>query len=123
MVAEFAEHLARFGITEAIGDQFSEGFAASEFRRHGVKYEVSARKSVACVLDSLAIINTRRCRLLENAKGRRQWLNLRRDYASGGRPTILETRKHDDLAVVTARAIVAVLGLGEEPKKRVRIGA
>ena len=46
------------------------------------------------------------------------WLNLRRDYASGGRPTILETRRHDDLAVVTARGIVAALGLGIEPEVR-----
>jgi hypothetical protein len=122
MVAEFAGHLRRYGITEVIGDQFSEGFAAAEFRRHRIKFVVSARKTVPGVLDALAIINTQRCRLLENPKARRQWLNMRRDYASGGRPTILETRRHDDLAVVTSRGIVAALRLGEEPKKRVRIG-
>jgi hypothetical protein len=121
MVAEFAGHLARYGVTEVVGDQFSEGFAAAEFRRHGITYTVSARKTAECVLDSLAIINTHRCRLLENSKARRQWLNLKRDYASGGRPTILERggKHHDDLAVVTARGIVAALGLGEEEVRRI----
>src|SRR5207248_2723805 len=109
---------------EVVGDQFSEGFAAAEFRRHGITYSVSPRKTAECVLDSVAILNTQRTRLLENAKARRQWLNMKRDYASGGRPTILERggKHHDDLAVVTARAIVAALGLGEEPKKKMRIG-
>jgi hypothetical protein len=123
MVAEFAGHCARYGITEVIGDQFSEGFAAAEFRRHGITYTVSARKSAECVLDSLAIINTQRARLLDNPKARRQWLNLKRDYASGGRPTILERggKHHDDLAVVTARGIVAALGLGTEGPKRLPV--
>jgi len=121
MVAEFAGHCARFGISEVIGDQFSEGFAASEFRRHGITYTVSERKTNECVLDSLAIINTRRVRFLDNSKARRQWLNLRRDYASGGRPTILETRKHDDLAVVGARAISAALELGVVPEVRKKV--
>jgi len=116
MVAEMARECKRFGITEVVGDQFSEGFAAAEFRRHGITYVVSPRKTAECVLDSLAVINGRRARLLDHPKLRKQWLGLRRDYASGGRPTILETRKHDDLAVVTARGIVALLGLGVEPE-------
>lgn len=115
MVAEFAAHCARFGVTEVIGDAFSAGFAASEFRRHGIDYEVSARKTNEVVLDTLAAINGRRVRLLDVPKARKQWLNLRKDYASGGRPTILETRKHDDLAVVGARAISAALELGVVP--------
>jgi hypothetical protein len=115
MVAEVARECQRYGVTEVVGDQFSEGFAAAEFRRHGITYTVSARKTAECVLDSLAVLNTRRVRLLDHPKLRRQFLGLRRDYASGGRPTILETRRHDDLAVVTARGIVACLGLGEEP--------
>jgi hypothetical protein len=121
MVAEFAGHCRRYGITEVIGDQFSAGFAAAEFRRHGITYTVSARKSAECVLDSLAILNTRRARLLDVLKARKQWLNLKRDYASGGRPTILERggKHHDDLAVVTARGIVAALGLGEEEVVRI----
>jgi hypothetical protein len=116
-----AGHCHRFGITEAIGDQFSAGFVAAEFRRHGISYVISARKTAECVLDSLAILNTRRARLLENSKGRKQWLNLKRDYASGGRPTILERggKHHDDLAVVTARGIAAALGLGEEEVVRI----
>ena len=113
--------MERFGITEVTGDGFSEGFAGSEFRRHGIAYHVSPRKTAECVLDSLAVLNTRRVRLLDDPKLRRQFLNLRRDYASGGRPTILETRRHDDLAVVTARGIVACLGLGVEPEVRPQV--
>jgi hypothetical protein len=118
MCGEIAAACRRFGIVEVTGDQFSEGFAASEFRRHGIAYAVSERKTAECVLDSLAVLNTHRVRLLDVPKMRRQWLNLRRDYASGGRPTILETKRHDDLAVVTARGIVAALGLGVEPEAR-----
>ena len=121
MVAELAGHCTRFGIAEVVGDQFSFGFCAAEFRRHGIGYEIAERKTAECVLDSLAVINTHRVRLLDNQKVRRQWLNLRRDYASGGRPTILETRRHDDLAVVTARGIVALLGLGVEPEIRPKV--
>jgi hypothetical protein len=63
------------------------------------------------------VLNTRRVRLLDDSKARRQWLNLRRDYASGGRPTVVDRPgKRDDLAVVTARGIVACLGLGIEPE-------
>ena len=72
-------------------------------------------------MDSLAVINTRRVRLLDHPKLRRQYLNLRRDYASGGRPTILETRRHDDLAAATARGISAALGLGLEPEIKRRV--
>ena len=118
VVGEIAAECQRFGVTEIVGDQFSEGFAASEFRRHGITYTVSERKTTDCLLDSLAVLNTRRCRLLAHPKARRQWLNLRRDYASGGRPTVVESRKHDDLAVVTARGLVAALGLGIEEVPR-----
>jgi hypothetical protein len=121
MVAELAAHCTRFGIAEVVGDQFSFGFAASEFRRHGIAYVISERKTAECVLDSLAIINGRRVGLLDHAKLRRQYLNLRRDYASGGRPTILETRRHDDLAAATARGISAALGLGVEEKPRPKV--
>ena len=117
---EIALACRRFGIAEVTGDQFSEGFAASEFRRHAIAYHVSARDTNACTLDSIAVLNTRRCRLLDHPKLRKQYLSLRRDYASGGRPTIIATRKHDDLAVVTARAITAALGLGEVPEVRPR---
>ncbi|HXM37890.1 MAG TPA: hypothetical protein VN908_04420 [Gemmatimonadales bacterium] len=116
MVTEVARECQRFGITEVVGDAFSEGFAGSEFRRHGITYTVAERKTAECLLDSLAVLNTHRVRLLDDSKARRQWLNLRRDYASGGRPTVVDRPgKHDDLAVVTARGIVACLGLGEEP--------
>jgi len=121
MVGEMATACRRFGIVEVVGDQFSEGFAAAEFRRHGIQYVVSPRKTAECLLDSLAVINTHRVRLLEAPKLRRQYLNLRRDYATGGRPTVLESRKHDDLAVVTARGIVACLGLGVEPEVRPKV--
>jgi hypothetical protein len=116
MCGEIALECTRFGITEVVGDSFSEGFAASEFRRHGIAYLVSPRKTVEVVLDSLAVFNTHRVRVLDSPKARRQWLNLRRDYASGGRPTIVESRKHDDLAVCTARGIAATLQLGIEPE-------
>lgn len=124
MVADVASECAKFGVTEVTGDAFSQGFVASECRRHGIEYQVSKRKTADCALDALAVLNTRRVRLLDNPKARRQWLGLRRDYASGGRPTILETRRHDDLAVVTARGMVVALGLGEAPEVRrvVRFG-
>src|SRR2546422_1055846 len=121
MVAELAGHCTRFGIAEVVGDQFSFGFCAAEFRRHGIGYEIAERKTAECVLDSLAVISTRRARLLDHPRLRRQYLNLRRDYASGGRPTILETRRHDDLAAATARGISAALGLGQEPEVQRRV--
>lgn len=121
MVQEVALACHRYGVTSVTGDAFSAGFAAAEFRHHGIEYVVSKRKTAECAIDSLAVLNTRRVRLLDDPKLRRQWLGLRRDYASGGRPTILETRKHDDLAVVTARGIVAALGLGEVPEIRKKV--
>jgi hypothetical protein len=120
VVAEIAAACSPFAITQVVGDQFSFGFAAHEFRRCGLLYEISERKTNECVLDSLAVINTKRCRLLDDPKLRRQYLNLRRDYASGGRPTIAETRKHDDLAAVTARGISAALGLGGPLRKQLQ---
>jgi hypothetical protein len=117
-VGEIAALVAPFAITEVVGDQFSAGFAAAEFHRHGIAYHVSERKTVECVLDSLAVINTRRVRLLDDPKLRRQFLNLRRDFASGGRPTIAETHQHDDLAAATARGITAALALGEPPRPK-----
>jgi len=117
MVAEFARQCRRYGISEVTGDAWSEGFAAAEFRRHGITYVVSPRNTAECLLDSLAVLNGHRVRLLDDSKARRQWLNLRRDYASGGRPTVVDRPgKHDDLAVVTARGVVACLGLGIEPE-------
>jgi hypothetical protein len=123
LCAEFAAHCVRFGLAEATCDAYSRGFAASEFRRHGIELVLSERKTSECVLDALAIINTHRCSLLDLPKARKQWLNLKRDYASGGRPTILERggKHHDDLAAVTSRAIVAALGLGVVPEVRKKV--
>lgn len=119
---QITEVLKEFGLAEVVGDQFSAGFAAAEFQRHGIEYKVSPRKTADCVLDCLGILNTRRVKLLDVPRSRRQWLNLRRTYGSGGRPGIADTRRRDDLAVVTARAIVAHLGLGvkEAPERRIQ---
>ena len=56
VVAEIATECLGFDITEVTGDQFSEGFAASECRRHGLLYRVSPRKTGECLLDSLVEI-------------------------------------------------------------------
>jgi hypothetical protein len=121
MVAQFAAVCKKYGVTEVIGDAFSAGFAASEFRWHKITYTISARKTNEVVLDTIAVVNTKRLRLLDVPKQRRQYLNLRRDYGTGGRPTILETRRHDDLAVVTSRGISSALDLGVVPETKRKV--
>ena len=125
VVAEMARECRRFGISEVHGDGFAKGFAAAEFLRHDIRYVDTPKTTSECYLLALAAVNSRRVKLLDHPKARRQWLGLQRKYVSGGRLKVDHpSRAHDDLADVTAKGIVVTLGLGEDikPKRLVRFG-
>jgi hypothetical protein len=107
-VEEFAQ-VARFYGCNVMGDHFSSGFAAAEFRRHGVQFFVSPRSKSEYYLAALPLLLSGRLRLLDHEKLRKQFAQLERTAHAGGRESVDDSGRpgaHDDLSNVVAAAAV-----------------
>jgi len=118
--ADIARASRPFGVSEVVGDGFARGFVAPEFARHGLTYIDAPKTASECYILALAALTSKRVRLLDHPKARRQWLSLQRHYRSGGHVKVDHPAGgDDDLANTTALATVVALGL-DEPEPRVR---
>jgi hypothetical protein len=107
-----------YGIREVMGDRYGGGFPPEEFQRHGIKYVRAERDASAYYIDALALLNTGRARLLDDAKLRRQFLGLRREHGGSGQTKVRHRDgQHDDLSNVTALGMVEGLGLSPTKKR------
>jgi hypothetical protein len=85
-----------------------------------IKYELSSQPKSGIYASWLAMLNSKRCRLLDHAKLFQQIVSLERNTRRGGSDSIDHPRGlHDDLVNVAAGALL----LAAKPVMRPMIGA
>jgi hypothetical protein len=109
VVAEFAQLLKSYGISEVQGDGFAGGFHSDEWRRNGITFTPSEHTTSENYLFLLPALLSGRVRLINNATLRNQLASLERSVSSGKEkvthPAVASA--HDDVATAAAGALVA----------------
>jgi hypothetical protein len=108
VVGEIVDVLRTYRLGEVTGDNFSGEFVRELFRQRGVRYQPSPKNRSGLYIDGLALINSKRCRLLDHPKMRHQLLGLERRV--GRTSDVIDHRvgAHDDVA----NAAIGSLTLG-----------
>lgn len=115
VIAEAASILQRYRVSRVTGDRYSAEFVVSEFRRHGIEYESSAKDRSALYLELLASVNAGRVELLDVPELLRELRTLERRTSTGGRDRVDHARgAHDD----RANAVAGVVSLLATAKAR-----
>lgn len=107
VIAEAAELLKRYGLTEVHGDRYAPGFVAEGFRVHGLTYCASARTTSETYLELLPLVNAGTVRLLDHPELLRELRGLERRRGLSGRDRVdHRPGAHDDRAAAAAMALV-----------------
>ena len=122
VVAEFADVLRRYRITQVTGDRYSGGWCASEFQGHLITYKPSEKSKSELYLAALPMLLAGDAVLLDDERLRRQFSELERRIHSGNRESVDTRSAHhpDDLANVAAGTLAlaaqrtgrAIIGYG-----------
>jgi hypothetical protein len=110
VIAEYAQLLKRYKVTELQGDKFALGFHADEWKRHGIKFTPCERSTSDNYLSMLPLLLSGRVRLLDNTRLRTQLAALERRAGAGDREFVSCPQlasAHDDLATAACGALVA----------------
>lgn len=114
-VAEHAATLAAFGCFEVCGDKYSAQWVVEAFAKHGIQYRASERNKSAIYAETLALILSQRCELLDVARLAQQLGALERRTARGGARDVIDhpIGGRDDLANACCGALLeAASGTG-----------
>ena len=111
VVAEFAELLKSYRVSDVTGDRYGGEWPREQFRKCGVQYELSQRPKSDLYRDFLPLINSRQVELLDLPRGIAQLCSLERRTARGGRDSIHHAPgAHDDIANAIAGLAVHLGG-------------
>jgi hypothetical protein len=109
VVAEYAQLLKSFNISEVCGDGFAGGFHSSEWERNGITFVACERTTAENYLASLPMmLAPGRVRLIDNATLRAQLASLERVISPTDRETVRHPQTanaHDDLATSVCGAL------------------
>ena len=78
VIAEAADLLRAYGLSETTGDRYAPGFVAEGFRANGVRYHSSEKDRSALYLELLPAVNAERVRLLDEPELLRELRGLER---------------------------------------------
>jgi hypothetical protein len=107
VVAEFADTLASYGISTVVGDRYAGSWPSEQFAKRGIRYETSERTKSEIFLETLPLLMSGQCELLDNRKLLNQFSALERRTARGGRDSVDHMPgSHDDLCNAAAGALV-----------------
>jgi hypothetical protein len=121
-VEEFAALLKSYGVHEILGDRYAGEWPRERFREYGIDYEPAEKPKSAIYQEFLAVINSSRCELLDNARMIGQLVSLERRCVRGGRDSIDHPPgAHDDIANAAAGVLVQVAGEMDEIAMWVRL--
>ena len=112
VIAEFAELLRTYHVTEVHGDNFAAGFHSSEWNNHPATFKPSKDSTSDNYLGALPALLARRVRLLDNTTLRNQLTSLERTVGAGDKETVTHPKHanaHDDVAAAVCGAIVTAL--------------
>jgi hypothetical protein len=115
VIAEFAELLRAYNITEVHGDAFAGGFHSSEWRNHPATFVPCKESTSENYLTALPALLARRVRLLDNAVLRNQLTSLERRVGAGDKETVSHPQHanaHDDVAAAVCGVIAVALRQG-----------
>jgi hypothetical protein len=110
VIAELAQLLKAYGISEVRSDKYAIGFHAAEWQTHHIKLVECERTTSENYLSLLPMLLAKRARLLDNKTLRSQLTSLERRVGVGDRETVdhpRHTNAHDDVATAVAGALVA----------------
>ena len=115
VVAEAAQVMKRYYATTITGDRYTSQWIVSAFQQHGITYVASDRTKSELFLETMALVNSRQCELLDNPRTLAQFAGLQRRTGASGRDSIDHRRnQQDDLANAVAGALVgAVVSTGD----------
>jgi hypothetical protein len=115
-VAEIAELLRSYRISEIAGDRYAAQWTVEAFAKEGISYRSSDRDRSAIYLDTLPLFTSGRVRLVDNARMIHQFAGLERRTSRVGRDLIDHgPAGADDLCNSVAGALVLVAGSGGAP--------
>ncbi len=109
IVAEYADILRRYSVTQVSGDRYAGRWPRDEFLRFGIRYTVADLDRSGLYLEMLAALNSGRVELPPCEVVHRQLAGLERRTSRSGRDTIDHMPgSHDDRANAVAGAITTV---------------
>jgi hypothetical protein len=111
VIAEAADLLKRYGLSDTTGDRYAPGFVSEGFRANGVTYEPSERDRSAIYLELVPLVNAGRAVLLDEPELLRELRGLERRRGTSGRDRVDHRRgAHDDRVNAAAGALVLASG-------------
>jgi hypothetical protein len=114
VIAELAQLLKLYNITEIQGDKYAIGFHEAEWRTHGVRFIACERTTSENYLHALPLLLAKRCSL-DSMTLRNQLASLERRVGVGDRETVSHPQHasaHDDAACAACGALVVALSPG-----------
>ncbi len=122
IVAEYADVLRRYRITNVTGDRYGGRWPSDEFGTHGIRYTPSSLDRSALYIEMLAALNSGRVELPPCEVVQRQLIGLERRTSRSGRDQIDHAPGgHDDRANACAGAVALITGKGANPAENMRI--
>jgi hypothetical protein len=112
VIAEFAELLRAYNITEVRGDAYAAGFHSSEWRNHPVTFVPCKESTSENYLTALPSLLARRVRLVDNVMLSNQLTSLERRVGAGDKETVSHPQHanaHDDVAAAVGGVIATAL--------------
>ena len=107
-VGEFALLLKKYRVTKIVGDHYGAQWTLERFAKLGIRYEPSTKSKSELYLELVALINSKRIDLPDNAKLINQLCTLERRTARTGRDSIDHRHgAHDDVANAVAGVAIA----------------
>lgn len=121
VVADFAELLKSYGITQVVGDRYAGEWPREAFRNHGIEYVPSERSKSDLYRELVAPVNAGRVELLDLPTLRTQLIGLERRVARGGKDSIDHAPGgRDDVSNAAVGALTLVVSELEVTKKKYR---
>jgi hypothetical protein len=109
VIADFAQLLKIYRVTEIQSDKYAIGFHEAEWRSHGIKFTACKRTTSENYLQALPLLLAGRVRLVDNVILRNQLSSLERRVGAGDRETVTHAQHasaRDDLACAACGAMV-----------------
>ena len=106
VVSECASTLRTYRVRSVAGDAYSGEFVRELFRKAGIEYKPSPLNRSGIYLDGLALINSRRCRLLDVPRLHTQLITLERRTGRNQDSIDHQRGGHDDVANAAIGALV-----------------
>jgi hypothetical protein len=111
-VAEFADLLRRYRVTEIRSDRYASAWAGDEWSRNNIRCVPSELTKAEIYLSALPLLLSNQARLLDVERMRRQFTSLERRVHAGGRESVDDSgaaSANDDLSNAASGALVLTM--------------